>query len=163
MKKILLLLGLVSVFIVGCGSDPIAKDIENYLLIQMKEVFELESKVVTRLNSVLINENSTEEELMLVIDEVYPEYNSLIAEIEVIMPSTRGVKEIHDLLIDGHTKQFRALLQIQSAYYEENTELMYDASEEFAEGKSLMRDYSIELSELAKKHNVALKKNNQWK
>lgn len=144
--------------LVGCSSDPVADDIKNYLNNQMEEPFELEVKVVQQLNEVLGTNYTNDEEVLSMIDEVSYDYSSLVAQIEAILPNTRELKEIHELLIDGHTKQLSALLQLQMAYQLEDSELLYKASEKFNDGKSVLREYIIEFSELAKAHNVEIKK-----
>lgn len=156
MKKILFAIFLPLVLLLsGCFGDPIQDDLLNYSNEEMKTAIELENAALSAYDSVT-GTNYSDDQTMYVamVDEVVPNYNEFIKEIDAIKVETDELKEIHELLIKGADIQYNAFVKIIKALETQDASLIEEANGMLEDARKNMRDYRNELDKLAKEHNV---------
>lgn len=161
MRKSLVFLVLFTLVILsGCFKDPIQDDLLNYVNSDMKTAYELEKKAVTAYESVT-GPNFSNDQLLYdtLQNEVIPTYEQFIKELKAIKVETDELKKIHAIYIKGAETQFQAFEVIIEALENQDPALIEEANAILEQGRNQISDYQSKLDQLAKEHNVKLKKN----
>lgn len=147
----------VSLFLLGCGQDPVQKDLLDYLNNKMPALADMESEVISNYDSVTgANYTSDEEMYTMLTEKVIPKYRDFISELEEIQPQTQEVSELHELYISAVNKQYNAVVQIVAALESQDTNLVVEANEKLNEGRKGIRNFHSKLQALAAEHNVEI-------
>lgn len=147
-------LALVFTPLTGCGSDPVADDLTNYVNNQMPAIVKLQESFITILSS--INE-STDVQTMIskLNEEIIPSSDKLIEEAKKIVPKTEKVKALHNKYISAMTKYNSGFVKMLEDLEKANDEMVNNRSKITAEANSEHNAYVEELH--------AFGKNTVWK
>ncbi|WP_246145610.1 hypothetical protein [Bacillus rubiinfantis] len=160
MKKGIALLIVFTMFLLtGCFGDPVQDDLVNYVNKEMKEAQKYEKAAVSAYESVT-GANYIDDQTLYntLIDEVIPNYNELIKELDEAKIETDELREIHEIYIEGADIQFSAFTKIKQALEEQDINLIHESNDMLADARKHIRDYQSKLTKLAKEHDVKLKK-----
>ncbi|MCM3568597.1 hypothetical protein [Neobacillus mesonae] len=150
---------LMMVFLSGCFGDPIQDDLVNYINNEMKDAAEYEKTAVSAYESVtganFVDDQTLYDTLM---NDVIPNYNSLIKELDKAKIETDELREIHEIYIEGADIQYNAFAKIKQALEEQDANLIQEANEMLADARKHIREYQTKLEKLAKEHDVKLEK-----
>jgi cold shock CspA family protein len=143
----------------GCSSDPVQDDLLNYVNKEMKEAGKLERAAVSAYERVS-GKNYQDDQTMYdaLINDVIPNYNEFIKELESVKIETDEVREIHEIYIEGADIQFNAFALIKQALEEQDANLIQKANEMLADARKHISDYQTKLDKLAKEHDVDIEK-----
>jgi hypothetical protein len=147
---------LVLVFIlVGCSStDPIQEDLLNYWNKQMLPLNSEESAIMDAYNNAIGDNYTNDEDLLVVLEQITPQYKKLAERIEAIRPETSEIKALHELFIVASNKQYNAFLQMATAIKQEDENLVVEANIKLDEASASLREYENNLKELQEEHDV---------
>ena len=150
-------LGLIlSIGLSGC-SDPVKDDLLNYINEDLKELGVLEEEALAEYASVTGDNYVDDLTTYTHIEEVViPLYSDFLEQLEEIDPETGEVKEVHEQYIKAGNPQNNAFIKILAALEEQNYDLVAEANEMLAEGRTEIRSFKKDLGKLAKEHNVKL-------
>ena len=154
MKKIfsLLLMVVMSVtLLVGCGSDPVYDDLENFLNVEMKEVNADYEKITAEVGTweTLEDDNAIKKSIE---DTLLPLVNGSLEKLTEINPATEEVKEIKDKYVKM-MDAYKASFEILAEGCETQDEATINAgNEKLEEALELLDDYNKALEDLAKEH-----------
>lgn len=155
---ILILVLMMTTIFIGCGEDPIEKDLKDYVNNGISKLASLESEVLNQYSSVTGDNYKSDEEAYTVINNsVIPKYRSFISKLEEIKPQTPEVKAIHEIYIQAANNQYNAFLQLTAAIEAQDPNLVIQANEKLDKARAGIRDYQSKLTALAKKYNIELK------
>jgi hypothetical protein len=157
MKKSLffLLLTVISLLIVGCFSDPVKEDLEDYVNNGVLPLMSDEEEILALYDSVTGNNYTNDFILYETIqEEIIPKYRRFIDNIEAIRPTTPEVRKIHEIYIHASNEQFNAMVMILDAIDYQDHGLLKDANEKLHEARTLLRNFQYELDDLLDKHNL---------
>ena len=155
--KIASIIIMITLFLFGCGQDPVQQDLLNYLNNEMPELADLESEVLKDYESVTgPNYKNDLETYKVITGKVIPKYRNFISKLEAIQPKTSEVRELHELYIGAVNKQYNAIVQISAAIFNQDANLVVQANEKLNEGRKEIRNFHNKLQELASKHNVEI-------
>lgn len=142
----------------GCGG-PVQDDIVNYINEELKTAQTLEDKAVAAYEGVA-GVNYTDDQTMYdaMVNEVIPNYEELLTELENVSIETDELKEIHDIYLSGAKLQFSAFEKIVEALEKQDSSLVDEANKLLEEGRLQIEDYNKKLDELAKENNVEIEK-----
>lgn len=116
MKKMLgmiLTLVLSVVMVTGCGSDPVADDLVNYINNEMLSLFEVENTVQSEFISAFEGSSEAtdlEEFAAKLKDVIIPASEELVAKSKAIVPETEEVATLHSKYVETVTEQNEALV-----------------------------------------------------
>lgn len=159
-KKWLLAIFLPILFLMsGCSSDPVQDDLLNYVNKEMKEAGKLEKAAISAYDGVS-GSNYQDDQTMynVLINDVIPNYNEFIKELDSVKIETDEVREIHEIYIEGADIQFNAFAIIKQALEEQDANLIQKANDMLADARKHIRDYQTKLDHLAKEHDVEIEK-----
>lgn len=150
---------LTMVFLSGCGGDPVKDDLLNYVNKEMKDAVKFEKKAISTYEGVT-GANYTDDQTLYdaLMNDVIPNYNELIKELDAANIKTDEVRKIHELYIEGADLQFKAFTKIKQALEEQDVNLIHEANDMLADARKQLREYRTKLEKLAKEHEVKLKK-----
>lgn len=89
-------------------------------------------------------------------DNVIPLSLELIDQAESISLETKEVREVYEKLIESYTTNQSAMELLIVAIDTEDYNLITQANEKFDAARKLQREFSSELKDLCKEHNVEL-------
>lgn len=143
----------------GCWQDPVQEDLLDYINNKLTPLVETEEQIINRYDSV-IGENYTSDEVTykVLTEEVIPKYRDFVEKLEEIQPQTEEVQEVHEIYLSAVNKQYNAMTQVAAAIEQLDTNLIVQANEKMAEGRSEIRTFQSKLHTLAKEHNVEIQK-----
>ncbi|MBM7648185.1 poly(A) polymerase Pap1 [Bacillus ectoiniformans] len=157
MKKGLFMLtvGLFALLLSGCFSDPIQEDIINYSNEEMTTALELETAATSAYESVS-GANYTDDETMYLamVNEVIPNYNELVKELDRVEIETDELREVHESFIEGADIQYNAFVKIVNGLEAQDPALIEEANGMLEKARKHLRDYRNGLDKLAKEHDV---------
>ncbi|WP_286230663.1 hypothetical protein [Neobacillus mesonae] len=150
---------LTMVLLTGCFGDPVQDDLMNYVNKEMKDAAKYEKAAVSTYESVT-GANYTDDQALydVLMNDVIPNYNEFIKELDSAKIETDEVREIHEIYIKGADIQFNAFAKIKQALEEQDANLIQEANDMLAEARTHIREYQNKLEKLAKEHDVKLKK-----
>lgn len=146
--------------VTGCLNDPVQDDLITYINDDIPTVFELELKAVGTYDSVT-GPNYTDDIVLYeaLVNEIIPTYNEFVRELEAISIDTDEVREIHEGYIKGANLQYNAFVRMVTALEQQDRQLIEEANSMLDEARKLMRDYQVNIKNLAEEHNVELTEN----
>ncbi|MFJ8266681.1 hypothetical protein [Peribacillus asahii] len=148
---------LISVFLVGCGSDPVQEDLLNYVNKELKQAGELENTALDAYDSVTGQNYKDDQTMYDVISlTVIPTYRDFITELEDVKAETEEVRKLHEQYIEAANIQQDAFNLILTALENQSHEKMSEANAKLAEARKILRDYNKGIEDLAKEHDVEL-------
>jgi hypothetical protein len=159
-KKWLLAIFLpILILLSGCSSDPVQDDLLNYVNKEMKVAGKLERAAVSAYEGVS-GKNYQDDQTMYdaLINDVIPNYNEFIKELDSVKIKTDEVREIHEIYIEGADIQFKAFAIIKQALEEQDANLIQKANDMLADARKHIRNYQTKLDKLAKEHDVDIEK-----
>lgn len=156
--SVIAILAFTFTVLTGCGSDPIAEDVINYINIQMPTIAELEDSFLTSLDSMAENEDMDIPTLILSLkDEIIPNCDKLIEGAKKIIPETEEVAALHDKYIEAMTKQNSGFVKMKEGLEDNiNNETVEQGGTIVDEGNAEYTAYVDELDALATEHGVEL-------
>jgi hypothetical protein len=157
MKKLLSICLLFTVLFsfTGCSEDKVQKDLLNYINKEMKPLAKVEEQIIAEYESETGDNYTDDESLYNALnDSIIPQYNDFIEQIEAITPETPEVTKVHNVYIDAANTQAAAFVQALGALENQDLDAMSEVNEKLSKARAGMRDYSLQLEELAKEHNV---------
>ncbi|WNB92535.1 hypothetical protein [Bacillus sp. NEB1478] len=160
MKKYLLASILFLVFILsGCGDDPVQEDLLHYVNKEAPKLAKEEGKAVGAYSSVT-GTNYTDDLTMynVLLDEVIPQYNEFIDDLESVDVKTDELRKIHENYIEAANIQASAFLTLVTALENQDSALVNEANEKLNTARTMLRDYQQDIKKLAKEHDVELNK-----
>lgn len=144
-------------FLVGCGQDPVQKDLIDYMNNKLAPLAETEAQIADSYDSVIgENYTSDEETYKVLTEDVMPKYRDFVLKLEEIQPQTQEVREVHELYVTAVNKQYNAIVQMIAAIEHQDTNLVVEANQKLDEGRKGIRDFHAKLQVLAAKHNVEI-------
>jgi hypothetical protein len=143
----------------GCGSDPVHDDLLNYVNKEMKKAGKLEIAAVSAYEGVS-GANYTDDQTMYdaLTNDVIPNYNEFIKELDSVTVETDELQKIHEIYIEGADIQFKAFTIIKQALEEQDPALIQEANDMLADARKHIRDYQNKLDKLAKEHDVKIER-----
>lgn len=159
-KGLMAIVGLFMIALLsGCSGDPVQEDILNYVNKELKDAAKFESAAITAYESVT-GANFTDDQTLYdaLTNEVMPNYEKLLKELDSIAIETDELKEIHDIYIDGAEIQYKAFTVILQAIEEQDDDLIEEANGMLTDAETLISDYQNKLDKLANEHDVDIKK-----
>lgn len=159
-KHIIILFAFCFVILSGCFDDPIQDELLLYLNSDLSTAHELEKKAVSAYEGVTGANFSNDQELYnTLINEVIPNYEKFLDELNSVKIKNEALKEIHDIYIEGAQIQYEAFTIIIKALETQDQALITEANEKLEKGRTLIQDYVTKLEQLAQEHNVTIDKN----
>ena len=141
-------------------STSIPNDLLNYINNELPKIAQVETIVTDGYNNLIEEEYIDNFTIFKILsDSIIPNSRKLIEEAELIQPSTKEVREIHELYINAITQQDSAFTLMLSALENQDYEVLTKANEKLNEGRKAIRDYTYEIESLAKSNNVILEFN----
>jgi len=140
-----------------CSSDPIGKDLLNYINNELPKVSQLESDAIDAYRSVSGN-NYTGDSVMYfkVKDVVLPKYTEFNTKLQTIVPATEELKKIHGEYVEAAKDQLEAFNFIADALIKQNADEIQKANVDLEKGVALIDGWKKDMLELCKKHNVTI-------
>jgi hypothetical protein len=147
---------LVIVFMmVGCSStDLVQEDLLNYWNEQMVPLDSEETAIMDAFNNAIGDNYTSDEDLLVVLEKITPQYKKLNERIEAIRPETPEIKALHELYIVASNQQYNAFLQMNAAIKQADENLVVEANQKIDEASASLREYENKLIELQKEHDV---------
>ncbi|MFL5730787.1 MAG: hypothetical protein ACJ75J_14965 [Cytophagaceae bacterium] len=144
---------------VAQSSDPIQKDLLNYINVELTKVALLETRAVDTFESVS-GKNYKGDSIMYVAlkDVVLPNYSELYKKLQGIHPATKELKKIHGEYIKAAKYQLEAFNLIVDAIKKQDAKEIQKANKDLKEAISLVADWKKKLLDLCDRHNVVLGK-----
>jgi hypothetical protein len=159
MKKnfVFIIIGLLLLFVVSCGSDSKQKDLLNYLNVELVPLEAKESEIVDLYDSVT-GDNFTDDETTynILVNEIIPKTNKFIIDIEQVSPAESELQDIHEMFISGWNSQLSAFVLLLSAIEKQDFSIITSANDKLSAGRRELRDYNNALDAYAKKVNVQI-------
>jgi hypothetical protein len=158
LKKRLLASFLPILFLLsGCFGDPVKDDLLNYVNKEMKTAYKLETKAITAYESVSGGNYKDDQTMYDALNnEVIPNYNEFIKELDSVTIETDELKKLHETYIKGAEIQYNAFLKIRQALEKQDPAMIQEANDMLSQARKHIRDYSNGLHKLAKDHDVKL-------
>lgn len=159
MKKSLVffLLTVISLILVGCFSDPVKEDLENYVNDGILPLAADEEEIIALFESVTGNNYQDDYVLYETIKEdIIPLYRRFIDDIEAIRPETPEVRKLHEGYIDASNEQFNAMIMILDAIDYQDHGLVKDANEKLDNARKSFRNFQYDLESLLDEHNLEM-------
>ena len=141
----------------ACSSDPVQKDLLNYVYTELPKVASLETEAVNGYASVS-GENYTSDSAMYytIKQTVLPKYEEFNTKLNTIQPSTPEVKAMHQEYINAAGDQMEAFKLICLAIEKQDPEIIKQANSDLAKGRALLEVWRNDLDEQCKKHDIKL-------
>ncbi|WP_106494643.1 hypothetical protein [Lentibacillus sp. Marseille-P4043] len=159
MKKALIGILPIIFLLVGCFSDPVKDDLLRYVNHEMNTAFELEDTAISAYNNVSgVNYSDDETMYAALVDDVIPNYNEFIKELNYVSVETDELSEIHEIYIEGADIQYNAFVKITMALEEQDASIIEEANGMLDEAKRHLRNYRSKLNKLADEHDVEWEK-----
>ncbi|WP_130293409.1 membrane lipoprotein lipid attachment site-containing protein [Fictibacillus sp. BK138] len=159
MKKYILASFLVLAFILSGCSDPVQDDLMDYINEKTPKLAEKELAAVGKYENVTGANYTNDETLYFALkDEIIPEYNDFINELEAVEIETDDLRKIHEDYIEAANIQSSAFLMIVTAIENQDSSLINEANEKLNTARKMIRDYQTDIDKLAKEHDVELEK-----
>ena len=159
MKKVSVFLYVLctAFLLIRCSSDPVEKDLLNYINVELVKVGTLESEAVAAYGSVAGN-NYTSDSVMYnkIKNVVLPKYTEFTSKLQAITPATPELKTIHGEYVKAAQDQLEGFKLILDAIEKQNAAEIQQANEDITKGKNLIDVWKKDLDETCKKHNVTL-------
>lgn len=139
----------------GCGSDPVAEELEKFLNTDMVEV----NAKYEDLKAEMTKWGSLEDDAVLIAsleDIVLPNIDyslKLLSEIELKTEEVNAIKGKYKKVLDTYKEGYQGLL---SAAEDSDDEGVETAGEKLEEGVTLLEDYNKALEELAREKNMEI-------
>ncbi|MFL5730786.1 MAG: hypothetical protein ACJ75J_14960 [Cytophagaceae bacterium] len=157
-KKIKLLSFLIlGIFLSQCSSDPVQKDLINYINVEIPKVSALETEAVDAFQSVAganyTSDSAMSEKMKSV---VVPKYNEFNTKLQAIVPATEEVKKIHGEYVEAAKDQMEAFNLIVDAIEKQNMDEVKKANEDLKKAITLVESWKKDLMETCKAHNVTM-------
>jgi hypothetical protein len=145
------------IFLTQCSSDPVEKDLLNYINVELPKVASLESEAVGAYESVA-GENYTNDSAMYykIKEVVLPKYTEFATKLKAITPATDELKKIHAEYVEASQDQLEGFTIILDALEKQSIEEVKQANVDLAAAGKLISDWKKDLTETCKKHNVVL-------
>jgi hypothetical protein len=159
MKKYVLMSILCFIFILsGCG-DPVQDELLDYVNEEMPALGDKEGEIVGKYADVT-GLNYTDDATLYnaLKEEIIPEYNVFIKDLEAVEIDSDELRKIHEDYIEATNIQASAFLLIVTAIENQDSGMINEANEKLNTARKMMRDYNNEVKKLAKEHDVKLKK-----
>ena len=157
MKKVIsaVVISLVCLSFVGCSDNPIQEDLLNYSNKELTKIVDVENEVIEGFDSVS-GDNYTDDETMYYAlqNEIIPASLELIEAAERITPSTKEVREIHEIYISSINHQHSAFIILLSALETQDYGQVNAANEKMDLARTESRDFLASLKELGKENDV---------
>ncbi len=155
MKKLFIILCCAVLF--ACGSDPVQKDLLNYINVEMPKVATLESEAVEAYGSIS-GENYENDSIMYytITDTVIPKYQEFYDLLSGITPATEEVKSLHKEYVLAAADQLEAFKLIIVAIENQDVEIINQANEDLDEARALLKLWRTDLDSACVKHNVVI-------
>lgn len=156
-KRLIVLLLFCFVILTGCFSDPVQDDLLQYVNSELTKAHELERTAISAFESVA-GANFTNDQALYdaLQNEVIPNYEKFLDELNSVDIETEELKELHDLYIEGANTQMEAFLLIVTALETQDQSQIEEANEMLEKGKKQITDYNNKIRQLAEDHNVTL-------
>ncbi len=129
-KQIFLLFALCVVILSGCFDDPIQDELLLYLNSDLTTAHKLEKEAVSAYEGVTGANFSNDQELYdTLINEVIPNYEKFLDELNSVKIENEALKEIHDIYIEGAQIQYEAFTIIIKALetQDQNAKTMFQS------------------------------------
>ena len=155
-KKVIKIIIIPFLFLLtACMNDPIQEDLLNYVNKELKTALELEADAVNAYDDVT-GINYTDDYTMYdtISNNVIPNYNEFIKELNQVKMETEELRDIHEIYIKAADTQYNAFVKILVAIETQDVALIEEANGMLEEARSLIREYLNELDKLAKDHDV---------
>ncbi|WP_318508989.1 hypothetical protein [Bacillus sp. T3] len=159
-KRIIVLFAFCFVILSGCFNDPIQDELLQYLNSDLTTAHKLEKKAVSAYEGVT-GANFTNDQVLYetLKNEVIPNYEKFLDELNSVKIENTELKEIHDIYLEGAKLQYEAFTIIIKALETQDPVLITKANEKLKKGRKLIEDYVNKLEQLAKDHKVTIDKN----
>lgn len=156
-KRLIVILLFCFVILTGCFSDPVQDDLLQYVNSELTTAHKLERTAITAFESVAGTNFTNDQALYDALqNEVIPNYEKFLNELNSVDIETEELKELHDLYIEGANTQMEAFLLIVTALEKQDQSLIEEANKLLEKGKKQITDYNNKIRQLAKDHNVTL-------
>ncbi len=158
-KRFVALLVPIFFLLAGCLNDPVQDDLLNYVNKEIKGAAKLESKAVSAYESVT-GTNYTDDQTTYdaLNHEIIPAYNKFRNELDDIKIETDELKKVHEIYKEGAEMQSDAFKKIKQAIENQDANQIQEANTMLADARKLINDYKKKLNQLAKEHDVKIKK-----
>jgi hypothetical protein len=156
-NSILLYLFFGAVFSQCSSSNPVGKDLVNYINVELPKVAQLESDAIMAFESVA-GSNYTDDSVMYfkIKNVVLPKYTEFYSKLRSIVPATDELKKIHGEYVEAAKDQLEGFNLIADALIKKNTDEIQKAIVNLTKGKVLIESWKSDLLETCKKHNIVI-------
>jgi hypothetical protein len=158
MKKIALTIATLMICaaaMVGCGSDPVADDLINYINNEVPVLGEMESEASAAYEAVA-GENYTDDATMAAAlsDVVIPTSDELVEAANALTPATEEVAALHEIFISAVTERNAAFKMLLTALEEGDATKVDEFNAMMENADAIVDEFGAALDILAEEHGV---------
>jgi hypothetical protein len=168
-RKILVSLMAVAMMaaMTGCGNKTdstedsqvsVKNDLVEFVGTEIPEVEAKEVQVMDAYNAYFAEDSTVDTDKLQqdLSDNLIPTYKEFLDDTEAIEVATDEVKELKTLYLDAMNTQYQALLKVQSAIENNDTDIQDEAKDLITQANDKYTQYNDAVYELAQKENVTL-------
>jgi hypothetical protein len=155
--KISLILICICTLFLQFGTDPIQKDLLNYINVELPKVAPLETEAVNAYSSVSGANYTTDAAMYKKIkEEALPKYSKFTSKLKSIKPATPELQSVHAEYVKAAQDQEEAFKFILDAIKKQDAKEIQTANVDLNAASTLISNWKTDLLELCKKHNVVI-------
>jgi hypothetical protein len=140
-----------------CSTDPVQKDLLNYVNVELPKLAPLESESINAFGKVVGQNYTTDSALYAIVkNAVIPKYSDFTSKLQAVTPATDEVKAIHKEYVEAAQDQLEGFKYIVDAIDKQNGDEILKAKSDIDKAGSLIDQWKKDLMEDCKKHNVVL-------
>ncbi len=157
MKLKISLILIVSILFLNFGTDPVQKDLLNYINVELPKVATLESEAVNAYSSVSGANYTTDAAMYKKIkEEALPKYSKFTSKLKAIKPATPELQAVHAEYVKAAKDQEEAFKFILDAIKKQDPKEIQTANVDLNAASTLITNWKTDLLDLCKKHNVVI-------
>ena len=157
MKVKISLIIILSILFLQFGTDPVQKDLLNYINVELPKVAPLETEAVNAYSSVAGANYTTDEAMYKKIkEEALPKYSKFTSKLKAIKPATPELQSVHAEYVKAAQDQEEAFKFILDAIKKQDAKEIQTANVDLNAASTLINNWKADLLELCKKHNVVI-------
>ncbi len=155
--KLMLSLLIVTFFLSQCSTDPVQKDLLNYVNVELPKLSALETESIDAYNSVIGDNYTTDSVVYAKLKNVViPKYTDFTTKLQAVAPATEELKAIHLEYVEAAKDQLEGFNYIVDAIDKQNASEITKANDDIKRAKEFIDQWKKDLNEDCKKHNVVL-------
>lgn len=154
----------IAMGLAACSTDPVQKDLLNYVNNEMPKLAPLESEAVGAYDGVA-GENYQNDSIMYftIKQNVIPKYEEFATRLAAVYPATPEVKAMNDEYVKAANDQLEGFKLVCLAIEKQDPEVIKQANKDIDEAKNLLDLGRKDLDEQCKKHGVVFTKTEEQK